>query len=177
MSTTLLCRESDSEWINHAMKNLNIVKIYSYGKNFVMIKNLKGSTDITKGSPSFKNALMKACNNIQVDYPGDTMDLIRDYELIKDATSLYFTGYFEIDKSRLHIKGRETWIIEMFVEKLGSLPLYPVYMFSEQMFCWSQLNSEFKWLHISHPPRPTGLYIGISSEPISTTAKLEISLL
>jgi hypothetical protein len=185
MSSTLLCREeSESEWIKHALKNNNNIKIYSHNNinKVVIIRTLKGTgtkLDFIKYDSTIKNALMKACNNLARDYPDETMELKRDYELIKNGTSLYITGYFDVtNRSRLQIKGFEAWIVEMFVNKFpNNLLFYPVYLFSEDIGTWCQLNNNFKWIRIARPPKPSGMYIGISSAPKSNISKLEVNLL
>jgi hypothetical protein len=202
MSTILITRnetEADKEWTGNALKNRQEISIYSYNNlnNSVFMKNLKGSNtniQIFQHDQSYKNYLMKACNDIQVDYPNDKdYSFKRDYYLIRDADSLYFNGYFDLKtKSRLQIKGRESWIIEMFVNKIQEIQkvvkdklkpksyssFLPIYMFSEDLKCWCQLNSlDYKWIYITRPPKPRGKYLAIGSDPISNTARIEINLI
>jgi hypothetical protein len=56
--------------------------------------------------------------------------------------------------------------------------MVPIYMFSEDMKCWCQLNIKLiKWTYIKIPPSPVGKYLAFGTDPISNHAKLEISLL
>lgn len=193
--STLITRnetDADKEWTNCAIKNRNDVVIYLHNNlnGLVFMKTLKGgSTTIQTAAhdQGYKNYLMKACNDIGVDYPNDKdSSFKRDYYLIRDADCLYFTGYFDINsKSRLQIKGREAWLVEMFANKIisskfgtNSNCLLPVYMFSEDMKCWCQLDiSTLKWTYISRAPKPTGKYLAFGSYPISNTARIELSLI
>lgn len=207
MSANLLTRnetEADREWTNCAVRNRYDVKIYSYNNlnNFVFMKNLKGGStniEVAQHDQGYKNYLMKACNDIKVDYPNDKdCSFKRDYYLIRDADSLYFSGYFDVTgKSRLQIKGRESWIIEMFVNKLletrkleeqkaikdkqkpkSHSPLAPVFMFSEDMKCWCQLNTKImKWIYTMRPSKPIGKYLAIGSDPVSNEARVEFNLI
>jgi len=204
--TTLITRnetESDKEWTNYAVKNRQNITIYSFNNinNQVFMKTLKGGSttiQIALHDQGYKNFLMKACNNIGVDYPDDKdCSFKRDYYLIRDAGSLYFSGYFNTDtKSRLQIKGREAWLIEMFVNKLQEQHklddqkalkdkikvrprsgLLPVYMFSENLLTWCQLNVKTsQWLRIIRPPKPEGKYLALGTDPISSTARIELSM-
>jgi hypothetical protein len=205
--TTLLCRNetnADFEWSGYALKNLHTIKIYSYNNlnNLIFIKSLKGpstNTSVPLHDQEYKNYLMRACNTINVDYPDEKdSSFKRDYYLIRDTDSIYFSGYFDTStKARLQIKGREAWLVEMFVnkiieqrkleiqtsEKIKETPktyksLLPVYMFSENLKCWCQLNLKtLKWIYIKYAPKPIGNYLAFGSDPISTTARLEISIL
>lgn len=206
MSVVLLTRNetvSDQEWTSNALKNRYEIKIYSYKNlnNVVFMKSFKGNStniEIIKYDQAYKNFLMKACNDIGVDYPNDTdPSFKRDYYLIRDADSLYFNGYFDVsNKSRLQIKGREAWIVEMFVNKIEEnrkleihnaeknglkiksySPLYPVYMFSENLGTWCQLNFKTsKWIRIIRPPKPKGTYLAMGTDPATSNSKMEISL-
>lgn len=179
------------EWINFAVKNLHAIRIFSFNKmnKLVLIKSLKGSNTNLEYIPrsidiEARTALMKVCNNIGTDFPNDDLFNIlkKDFATIQNATSLYFSGYFDINgRSRLQIKGLEAWIVELFVNKIKNTEhtsdLLPIYLFSEDVKCWCQLNSNFKWIHIIRPPKPQESYIGLSSDPISIEARIEISLL
>jgi hypothetical protein len=204
---TLLTRnetEGDKEWTSTAVKNRNEIKIYLCIRNSVFIKSFKGSNtnmEMIKHDQTYKNYLMKACNDLNLDYPDEKdFSFKRDYYLIRDADSIYFSGYFDITgKSRLQIKGREGWIVEMFVNKIiesrkheeqkaiqdklkpkVQIPLVPVYMFSEDLKCWCQLNCRTsKWIYIMRPPKPNAdsKYLGFGSDPISVTARIEIGMI
>ncbi len=196
---TLLCRNEfqnslhlDNEWINHAIKNRFSIRMYCYTDRHIFSKNLKGfekNIELLKDDIFHKNALMKACNNLNTDYPDqDDLSYQRDYYLVRDADSLYFSGYFTIltklnpSKARLEIKGREAWLVEMFVNKCiansSTSKMFPVYMFSENMKCWCQLDSvNLKWIYIRRAPKPQGNYLAFSSHKVSSTAKMEISIL
>jgi len=191
MSKELITRnetEADKEWTNYAVRNRHDITIYSYnniGKQ-VFMKTLKGGStniQIALHDQGYKNSLMKACNSIGVDYPNDNdLSFKRDYYLIRDADSIYFSGYFDTNKSRLQIKGREAWLIEMFVHKIlaskKNQELVPVYMFSENLCCWCQLDIRtFQWVYILRAPKPVGKYLGFGSDPISTTARIELSMI
>jgi hypothetical protein len=205
--STLITRnetDADKEWTNCAIKNRHDVVIYLHNNlnGQIYMKTLKGgSTSLQTAihDQGYKNYLMKACNNIGVDYPNDKdSSFKRDYYLIRDADSLYFTGYFETNsKSRLQIKGREAWLVEMFVNKIEETRklinqkavkektkpkifncLLPVYMFSEDMKCWCQLDiSTLKWTYILRAPKPNGKYLAFGTYPISNTARIELSLI
>jgi hypothetical protein len=207
MPTILLTRnetEADKEWTNCAVRNRYDVKIYSYNNlnSLVFMRYLKGGStniEVALHDQGYKNYLMRACNNIGVDYPDDKdCSFKRDYYLIRDADSLYFSGYFDTNgKSRLHIKGRESWIVEMFVNKLLEIrkleeqkaikakekpktynPQVPIFMFSEDMKCWCQLNiSTMNWMHIIRAPKPIGKYLAFGSHPVSDKARTEFSLI
>lgn len=207
MTTVLLTRnetEADREWTNCAIRSRCDIKIYSYNNlnNVVFMKSLKGGStniEIAQHDQGYKNYLMKASNNIGVDYPNDKdCSFKRDYYLIRDADSLYFSGYFDPNgKSRLQIKGRENWIVEMFVNKLletrkieeqkalkaktkpkSHSPLAPVFMFSENMKCWCQLNTKtMKWIYTMRAPKPVGKYLAFGSDPISNEARIEFSMI
>lgn len=204
---TLLTRnetEADKEWTTHAIKNRNDVKIYSYNNlnNVIFMKNLKGGTsniEIAKHDQNYKNYLMKASNNLKTDYPNDRdPSFKRDYYLIRDADSLYFSGYFDITKKqRLQIKGRESWLVEMYVNKIIEFrkleddqfikskitpkvhnTLVPIYMFSEDLKCWCQLNIKtLKWIYILRAPKPLGKYLAFGTDPISNTARIEFDII
>ncbi len=179
--------ESDKEWIGSAFKNRHEIKLYLWNKTLnneiVYMKNFKEHSsrlNIIEHDQMYKNYLMRACNNLNVSYPNDKdITFKRDYYLIKDADSLYFNGYFDItSKSRLEIKGREAWIVEMFVNKIIEKfknSLMPVYMFSEDLKIWCQLNDSLKWIHILRPPTPIGKYVAFGTDPLSYIAKLEIN--
>jgi hypothetical protein len=206
MSTTLITRnetEADKEWTSYAVKNRHNITIYSYNNlgGHIFMKTLKGastSIQIALHDQGYKNYLMKACNNIGVDYPNDKDNAFkRDYYLIRDANSLYFSGYFDTtSRARLQIRGREAWLVEMFVNKILEArkleeqkaqkekvkikhnPLLPVYMFSEDLKCWCQLNVKTsKWIYIMRAPKPTDKYLAFGSDPISTTARMEIGMI
>jgi hypothetical protein len=191
---TLLCRNetiADKEWSKYALKNRHSIQVYQYN-NLNKIVYYKCSDDVEYNNgikllehdQAYKNALMKACNNIQVDYPNDNdISYKRDYYLVRDADSLYFSGYFELNKSRLLIKGRENWIVEMFLNKIEKsnpekLKSLPIYMFSEDLRCWCQLDhNSLKWIYILRAPKPVGKYLAFGSDPISLSAKLEINII
>ena len=166
---------------------------------YVFMKSLKGGStnmQIAQHDQGYKNYLMKACNDIKVDYPNDKdVSYKRDYYLIRDADSLYFTGYFDIaSKSRLQIKGRESWIVEMFANKILELrkledqqaiiskikpkshnPMVQIYMFCEQMQCWCQLNIKtFKWIYIMRAPKPVWKIFSIWNRPYKYYCKNRI---
>jgi len=171
---------SDKDWIDYAIKRGDNIKLYGIHNNIIFSTMLKGpntNPQIIKMDDSITNILMKVCNHIGVDYPGLTDSLKRDYCLIADAKSLYLTGYFDLNKSRLQLRDYENWIVEMFITKHKSL-LLPVYLYSEHLKCWCQLDySTLKWIYIMRPPKPSGVYIGICSPPVSSAAQIEISLL
>jgi len=190
--------EADKEWTGSALRNRHDIKIYGHNgmNNMVYTKSIKGSStnvQMVEHDQVYKNYLMKACNDVGTDYPDEKDGSYkRDYYLIRDATSMYFTGYFDPKgKARLQIKGREAWIVEMFANKIqesrasethrtskSSSPFFPIYMFSEDMKTWCQLNYKtLKWIHILRPPKPMGVYLAIGSDPISSTARVEISLI
>lgn len=169
----------DKAFITHAIKNRNqIVVYYSDYK-----KQINGN-DYEKITPDayYKNYLMKVSNHMNTDYPINDGGYKRDYYIIRDADSMYFSGYFEcVKKSRLGIKGREAWLVELFVDKLirnNAKGLVCIYMFSEDMRCWCQLNIDsFEWKHMPRIPSPNGVYTGFSSEPVSDYAIREILIL
>jgi hypothetical protein len=191
--------ESDKEWTNCAIRNRHDVILYTYNNlnNQVFMKTLKGGSttmQVILHDQGYKNYLMKACNDIGVDYPNDKdSSFKRDYYLIRDAESIYFTGYFDTkSKSRLQIKGREAWLVEMFVNKIQETRklanqnqkekihncMVSVYMFSEDLNCWCQLNiSTSKWIYILRAPKPNGKYLAFGTHPISNTARIELSLI
>lgn len=193
--------DADKEWTNYAIKNRHNITIYSHNNlsNQVFMKTLKGSTtdiQIIQHDQGYKNFLMKACNDLNVDYPNEKdCSYKRDYYLIRDADSLYFTGYFDINhKTRLQIKGRDAWLVEMFVNKILDSRkteekktntvthniLLPVYMFSEDLKCWCQLKlnlKTFSWIYIMRSPKPKGKYLAFGSDPISYTARVELSMI
>ncbi len=207
MLATLITRnetDSDKEWTSYAVKNRHNITIYSYNNlgNHIFMKTLKGASttiQIALHDQGYKNSLMKTCNSIGVDYPNDTdLSFKRDYYLIRDAESIYFNGYFDIStKARLQIKGREAWLVEMFVHKIQEIHkleeqktinekqkkkihngLIPVYMFSENLLMWCQLNYKSRqWIRIIKPPSPVGKYLAFGTDPISTTAKIELGIL
>lgn len=207
MISTLITRnesEADKQWSNYAIKNKHNLTIYTYNNlnNHVFMKTFKGGStgiQVAQQDDYYKNYLMKACNDLNVDYPNDKdCSFKRDYYLIRDAESLYFTGYFTTDvKSRLQIKGREAWLVEMFVNKIQNERnlanqkakqqkkdpivfncLLPIYMFSENLKCWCQLDiSNFKWIYIMRAPKPTGKYLAFGTDPMSGTTKIELDLL
>ena len=200
--------DSDKEWTNAAIKKRHDIIIYSYNNltTQIVMKTLKGgstSIQIALHDQGYKNYLMKACNDIGTDYPNDKdPSFKRDYYLIRDADCLYFSGYFDTSsKSRLQIKGREAWLVEMFVNKIQGIHktpnqkipnqrtikeqskpiiyncLVPIYMFSEDLKCWCQLDiTTFKWIYISKAPKPIGKYLAFGTHPISNTARIEIEL-
>lgn len=178
--------DADKEWTSCAIKNRHDITVYSYNNpnGQIFMRALKGGTtslQIIPHDQGYKNYLMKACNDIGVDYPSDKDNSFkRDYHLIRDVDSLYFTGYFDTNvKSRLQIKGRDAWLVEMFVNKIGkpeSGP-YPIYMFSEDMKCWCQLAPTLKWIYIMRAPKPNGRYLAFGTDPISHTAKIELNLI
>jgi len=180
---------ADKEWINYSVKNRHIVRILTFNKlhNLVCIKSFKGTTTNIEIIPrsldtSARTALMKVANNLSTDFPDTDLfnQLKRDYAMTLEATSLYLTGYFDTTaKSRLQIKGVEAWIVELFVEKIkdNHKSMFPIYLFSEDLKCWCQLSTGFKWIHISRPNRPQESYIGLGSDPISREARIEISIL
>jgi hypothetical protein len=56
--------------------------------------------------------------------------------------------------------------------------LLPVYMFSEDLKCWCQLDiSILKWIYIMRVPKPTGKYLAFGTHPVSNTARVEIGLI
>lgn len=185
---------ADKEWINYATNNRHNITLYIYQNNQILSKTFKGGNTnilIINHDQLYKNYLMKACNNLKVDYPNEKdLSYKRDYYLIRDADSLYFTGYFEnYSKSRLNIKGRNAWLVEMFTNKLllslksknysnNKKLLVPIYMFSEDLKCWCQLDIiNFKWIYIMRTPRPSGKYLAFGTDPMSETAKIELSIL
>lgn len=172
---------ADKAFSDAAIKNRNQIIIYY--KYYTKILNSSDYTPIDYDH-GYKNYVMMSSNHLRMDYPEDDTSYMRDYYIIRDSESIYFTGYFEdIPKSRLKIKGREAWITEMFVDKLISKcvsGLYPVYMYSEDMKCWCQLSNNlgiFKWNYIPRPPKPSGIYAGYGTDPISDSAIKEIGLL
>jgi hypothetical protein len=196
--------EADKEWTGYAVKNRHDIIIYSYNNlgSQIFMKTLKGgstSIQIALHDQGYKNLLMKACNSIGVDYPKDTdLSFKRDYYLIRDAESVYFSGYFDVvGKARLQIKGREAWLVEMFVHKIQEARkledqkaikekqkpksrsgLIPVYMFSENLCCWCQLDiGTSKWMYIMRAPTPTGKYLAFGTDPVSNTARIELSMI
>ncbi len=207
MSVTLITRnetEADKEWTNCAVKNRHNITIYSYNNlgNHIFMKTLKGASttmQIALHDQGYKNLLMKACNSIGVDYPNESdLSFKRDYYLIRDAESVYFSGYFDTkSKSRLQIKGHEAWLVEMFVHKIEAerklenqkaikekqkpkvySGLIPVYMFSENLGCWCQLDiKSSKWIYVMRAPKPVGKYLAFGTDPISTSARIELSLI
>jgi hypothetical protein len=192
---TLITRnetDADKEWTNYAVKNRHDITVYSYNNlnNQVFMKTLKGGStniQIALHDQIYKNYLMKACNDIGLDYPNDKdCSFKRDYYLIRDAECMYFSGYFDITtKARLQIKGREAWLVEMFANKLQETlkkvkhdGLLPIYMFSEDLNCWCQLDVKtYKWIYIMRAPKPIGKYLAFGSHPISNTARIELSLI
>ncbi len=207
MSATLITRndtDADKEWTNYAVKNRHNITIYSYNNlgSHVYMKTIKGTNSSIQIAPhdqGYKNSLMRACNSIDVDYPNDTdLSFKRDYYLIRDADSIYFSGYFDIiNKARLQIKGREAWLVEMFVHKIqearklenqiaikekkkptSHAGLVPVYMFSENLGCWCQLDIKIlKWIYVMRAPKPIGKYLALGTDPISTNARIELSMI
>lgn len=179
----LFTRDSDTEWENRSVTiRENIPVVYCVSNYHKLVLRRTTNVEPIKPDPLTKNALMTACNRMNVDFPGMTLEMRLSYEITRVPTSLYMTGYFDANsKSRLMLKGQEAWIVEIFVEKLvletKNMTLFPVYLFSEDLKCWCQLNNKYKWVYIKRPEKPSGNYIGISSEPVSSTAKLEISLL
>lgn len=195
--------EADKEWTNCAIKNRHDVIIYSYNNSSsqIFMKTLKGGSttiQIALHDQGYKNYLMKSCNDIGVDYPNDKdCSFKRDYYLIRDADCMYFSGYFDTNsKSRLQIKGREAWLVEMFTNKIQESQklaaqkstkdkvkskihnnVLPIYMFSEDLKCWCQLDmSTSKWVYIMRAPKPIGKYLAFGTHPISNTARIELSL-
>ena len=166
------------------------------------MKTIKGSNtsiQIAQHDQGYKNYLMKACNDIGVDYPNDTdPSFKRDYYLIRDAESIYFSGYFDnLSKARLQIKGRDAWLVEMFTNKIKENRkledqlalktktklkihngLIPIFMFSEDLKCWCQLDiKNYKWIYIMRAPKPIGKYLAFGTDPISSTARIELSMI
>ena len=189
---TLLSRNdtaADKEWINHAVRNLHIVKISTYNtlNNLICVKSFKGPTTNLTVVPrtidtDARTALMKCANDLFTDFPKDELFNIlkRDFSMSREATSLYMTGYFDVhSKSVLQIKGPEAWLVQLFVNRIKDQhkSMLPVYLFSEDVKCWCQLSTGLKWIHIPRPPKPQDSYIGIGSDPISREARIEISIL
>lgn len=187
---TLLTRcetEIDKLFIEQAVKNRNNITIYSYNKlsNHIYSKSLVGpNTNITSiVVPSeWKNYVMRASTNLKENYPSNNeVSYKRDYCMIKDADQLYLIGDFdESKKTRLLLKGREAWILEMFTNKLINnkkvpIPkLLPIYLYSQNN--WFQLSGvTLKWLRIHRPPRPMGKYIAVGGEDVTSMLKLVVS--
>jgi hypothetical protein len=176
---------ADREWVKSAIRNRHDILYYKYTEKHIFVKKIKGDfpdTAILEHDQYYKNYLMKASNDLITRYPDESdLSYKRDYHLIKDADSIYFSGYFDLTP-RLQIKGRDGWIVEMFVNKLLKEKVvdFPIYMFSENMKCWCRLSIEnevVKWLYTVRVPRPEGKYLVFGSDPISSTASLEISIL
>jgi len=165
--TTLLSRDQnteDQEWIKFATRNSRNVKIFSWDSlhNLVFTKCFKGSNTNIQ---FLKNDLVSSKLNDGL--------VKRDYFIVKEATSLYFTSLDNSSNDK---------IIELFAKKCISSKKYPelgpIYLFSESNQTWYQLNlKNFKWISIFRPPTPQGNYIGFSSSSMSHTTRVEISLL
>jgi hypothetical protein len=196
---TMLSRNNpaDKPFIDYAIRNRHNLTHYMHAKGRVYTKLIKGTGTgtgtgtgieiigpgtitgtITDGKGHhWKNSIMKAAINMRQNY-SDNMDLIRDYYLIRDANSMYFSGKFEnlnnSSSPRLQIK--DGWIVEMFVNKLienenMKYGYFPVYMLSDDMGCWCQLQIEksekgpgkVNWKYIGRAPNPQGIYVAFCS--------------
>jgi hypothetical protein len=110
--------------------------------------------------------------------------LERDYHLIKDVSSIYAVGHFELvndgpDKpSRLRINGHTSWMMEMFLDLLLSNdPLIhqndcvlPLFFYSQDTCKWYTLHhtlkDNFRWISVDKIPKPSGTYAGVGSREI-----------
>jgi hypothetical protein len=188
--------KTDIEFIKSAIKNRKSAKIYTYNtlSDVTLIKCLDGITTIVDHAQideDARNYLLKTAGHLRVGYQGSTGKFRRDYNLVRDGDMLYFTGNFTNDygnrnehSTRLCIKGNNAWIAEMFTDKMinSRSSFFPIYFFNEDLRIWCQLvrtgnNSMLEWKHIGQPPRPTGNFIGIGSDKLSSDSKLEIRIL
>lgn len=96
--------------------------------------------------------------------------LRRNWFQINQTQSVYAVAPTDHDMS---IKGGTAWAVQMYLDRFihDSEPLEKCqcYLFDMSSNCWWQWKGD--WKIISQPPKPAGIWTGIGSRDLSTTAK------
>lgn len=96
--------------------------------------------------------------------------LRRNFYQIVHTQSIYAIS--EIDKNGL-VKGGTSWAVQMYLDRNKNVSGFlPVYVFDQKMNKWYQFDNDIKkWMNITIPPKPQGLYTGIGTRELNVYGK------
>jgi hypothetical protein len=93
--------------------------------------------------------------------------LRRNWYQVQHAERLYAVSSIE----GVTVKGGTGWAVQMFIDRRQGLPC-EAYVFDqkqEKWFCWKG-----RWVEITRPPKPYGIYAGIGTRKLNPAGKAAI---